>query len=347
VHVRLNTQKWWSRVSDREPSRVQSARVERVRAVAPSDAGPAAAWIIDTFPVPPALAAALPALLARLIAADVLRGELVEHVDGAARRPPVVAAFGLTGFLADRRATAYLAAPYPHLELDLLDEARRGGGNGPFLDHDAVAQANAGDGLAAFPLLWLQRENDPHAAETRVLLAAGQKSFMHMHRGYRLARILKETTADRAGAFLAGGFRERGRLAPGTALRFAGRRLAQEHVVFEASRSDMENALPGAMVSHLFAYQPPRCGFTRSEKQVLERAVDHLTDGEIAAALGITPSAVALRWRSIYVRMAERVPLALDAEPGRRAAARGREKRRRVIAFVDDHPEEMRPYPQP
>lgn len=89
---------------------------------------------------------------------------------------------------------------------------------------------------------------------------------MRLHRGYRLARILKETTTNRAESFRSGGFGECHRIPAGMPLRFDDQRLEDEHVVFEARKSDFEGSLPGSMVSHLFAYRPPRCGFTRFEK---------------------------------------------------------------------------------
>lgn len=115
-------------------------------------------------------------------------------------------------------------------------------------------------------------------------------------------------------------------------------------MVFEARKSDFEGVLPGSMVSHVFVYRRPQCGFTRLEKQVLERAADHLTDEEFSSALGIKPGAVAPRWRSIYARVAEHVPSWLDAGASVGSAARGKERRQRVIAFVTEHPEALRPY---
>src|SRR5262249_19116595 len=74
-------------------------------------------------------------------------------------------------------------------------------------------------------------------------------------------------------------------------------------------------------------------------------AAEGLIDAQIAGQLGISPAAVALRWRSVYARVAERVPSALhDTAPSSAGRGRGHEKRRRVIAFVSEHPEEMRPY---
>jgi DNA-binding CsgD family transcriptional regulator len=333
-------------LSARGPLLVNNTHVMRARAIAPNDASAAAAWIIRELPVPRDLATSLPTLLARLISEEVLRGELVEYVHGRTS-PPVFAAFGLSSFLSNATAAQYLASPYPYLELQLLGQARQSSRSGAFLSYDEIAEGNAGVGLTLFPLMWLQRSNDAAKAETRALLAACQQSFIRIHRGYRLSRILKEAPANRGSAFLAGGFREHHRLVPGTPHRFAGRTLKQEHVIFEVSRSDVEAVPPGTAISHLFAYQPPRCGLTRSEKQVLERSVSHQTDAKIAAGLGITPSAVALRWRSIYARVAAHVPSALENDPSSSSTVRGKEKRRRVIAFVSDYPEEMRPYSQP
>jgi hypothetical protein len=57
------------------------------------------------------------------------------------------------------------------------------------------------------------------------------------------------------------------------------------------------------------------------------------------------PGAVALRWRSIYARVGDRAPSVLrESVAAHGSHGRGHEKRRRVIAFVNDHPEEMRPY---
>jgi hypothetical protein len=169
-----------------------------------------------------------------------------------------------------------------------------------------------------------------------------------MHRGYRLSRILKEAPAYRAEAFVNGGFRERCRLPAGSPLHFCGRKLEREHVVYEVTRAQIDATLPGSAVGPLFDYRPPRCGFTRAEKQVLLLATEGLFDAQIACQLGISAGAVALRWRSIYARVGDRAPSVLrDSESARASHGRGHEKRRRVIAFVNDHPEEMRPYLPP
>lgn len=112
---------------------------------------------------------------------------------------------------------------------------------------------------------------------------------------------------------------------------------------FTVTRAEVEANWPGSIVAQLFAHQSPRCGFTCPEQQVLIRAADGLTDAKIASVLGITPAAVSLRWRSIYARLLESVPVVPRLEDDSNGA-RGQEKRRNVIAFINEHPEELRPY---
>jgi DNA-binding CsgD family transcriptional regulator len=335
-------------MSARKPARVDFAcGIARVRTMSPTDAEMVSGWIAREFPLPSSLAADLPALLVRLISEETLGGVVAEHIEDTSRQPAVVG-FGISGFLNEACVLEYLAAPYPHLELDLLDRCRCGRSRSTFLDYDAIAQGNAREGLTLFPLMWLQRTTDPADPESRALLTLGQQTFLRIHRGYRLNRILKEARADRAEGYVNGGFRERCLLPAGMALRFPGMKLERDHIVFEVTKSQVEATMPGIAVGHLFSYRRPRCGFSRAEKQVLSWAADGLTDAQIARQLGIGTAAVALRWRSIYARIANRSPAALQEDrPQPNTRGRGQEKRRRVLAFLNDYPEEMRPYLSP
>lgn len=319
--------------------------VRRGRIINPGDAAKAAEFIGRFSPVPDALARRLPELLRQLISDELLGGVVVEYIrhnDPA----PEFAAFGLSGFVSEAWADDYLAAPVPHIELALLDRACGNGQSRDFLNYDEVAQANAGDGLTLVPLLWLQATDDPADPEAHALLRLGQQNFLDRHRGYRLARIIKETWAERAFAFQGGGFREHCRLPAGTPLSFApGAKLERDHIIYTVTREDIEANWPGTAVGLLFAHEPPGCGFTQAEQDVLLRAAEGLTDAKIAQELGITTAAVAMRWRSIYARFAEGAPPALRFEE--LSGGRGQEKRRSVVAFVSEHPEELRPYARP
>lgn len=323
-----------------------AAFFRRVRTMNASDAPTAAEWIIRSRPVPEPLARLLPDLLQKLILEETLSGVVAEYIRDA-DSPPEFAAFGISGFVSEECAKDYLAAPVPHFGIALLDRAGRGYGEGLFLRYEEIAEANAGEGVSLFPLFWLQRSYDVTDPEARILLGLGQQAFLSGHRGYRLARILKEAPAHLASSFLGGGFREHCRLPAGTPFSFhpeAG--LEEEFAVFDITRAELEGKWPSTAVGHLFAHQQPRCGFTRFEQQVLIRAVDGLTDTKIARDLGITADAVAMRWRSIYTRVLDNAPSVLRSEECFNGA-RGQEKRRLVIAFVSEHPEELRPYARP
>lgn len=308
-----------------------------------TDAAEAAKWLIREWPVPAELARCLPGHLAHLIEQEVLNGQVIEYVhDNGAE--PELAAFGLSGFLSEECAASYLCDPVPHFALVLLDRALRPGAASTFLTYDEIADARTREGVILFPLVWLQCRNDPNDPEARELLTISHQIFLHAHRGFRMTGILKEAPAERAAAFIDGGFRQQCILRAGTPFTFSQQKLATDHIVFVARKSAVADGWSGAALDPLFLHRPARCAFTRAEQKVLLRAESDLTDSEIAEDLHISVNSVALRWRSIYARVAERVPLALHADTDRSVApTRGAEKRRRVIAFVRQHPEELRP----
>lgn len=324
-------------------SRLKQRVCRRVRHVKPGDCAALAKWMSEELPFPGKLARALPALLEQLVADETLRGSAVEDCrDGA---PPQLMAFGLSSFLHDALVQEYLGQPFPHLEIVLLERVWKGAAGQGFLGHEAVAAANAGCGATLFPLMWLQRSNDPSDEDARQLLHLCQQVFLATHSGYRINRILKEACESRADAFRRAGFREAHVLRAGTRLPFSRQTLNRDHIVFVASRTDYEKGWPGAVLDPLFMYRQPKCAFTRAEQRVLQRAEQDLTDAEIAQDLGIAVTAVSMRWRSIYARVAARVPGVLGADgPSGAEAARGAEKRRRVVAYVRQHPEELRPF---
>ena len=87
-----------------------------------------------------------------------------------------------------------------------------------------------------------------------------------------------------------------------------------------------------------------RC-FNRSEQRLLSWALPGATDEELTEMLGMSLSTVKKMWVSIYRRMEDGLPelianqLPSDIPP----TGRGREKRRRLLAYLREHPEEFRP----
>lgn len=100
----------------------------------------------------------------------------------------------------------------------------------------------------------------------------------------------------------------------------------------------------GAWAGSLFLYQAPQCGFRPSEQRLLLAALGGGTDRELAEEVGISLPAVKKTWLSIYGRVSKQLPSIFPngvaiPEDGER----GREKKQHLIAYLRDHPEELRP----
>jgi DNA-binding CsgD family transcriptional regulator len=101
----------------------------------------------------------------------------------------------------------------------------------------------------------------------------------------------------------------------------------------------------GSWISSLFRYQPPRFGFTRSEQRLLLAALAGGTDEELSCQLDASLSTIKKTWRCIYDRVAARLPELIPSnfEASGEASKRGRDKKQHLIAYLREHPEELRP----
>jgi hypothetical protein len=106
----------------------------------------------------------------------------------------------------------------------------------------------------------------------------------------------------------------------------------------------LELQRPGSWVGDLFNYRRPRCGFSRSEQQLLLAALSGATDEELTKALHVSLPTVKKTWLSIYGRAAALSHLIADQSPSESPSSRGKEKRRHLLAYLREHPEELRPY---
>jgi hypothetical protein len=123
--------------------------------------------------------------------------------------------------------------------------------------------------------------------------------------------------------------------------------VSRPHVVGIRRKELLEQSWmsAGSWVGRLFDYHPPVLGFNRSEQRVLTVALTGATDEQLSSTLGISIPAIKKTWASIYHRVADHLPElvrdALQSDAG--GAPRGREKRRDLLAYLREHPEELRP----
>jgi DNA-binding NarL/FixJ family response regulator len=216
-------------------------------------------------------------------------------------------------------------------------------GNSPLLSDKQVRQANAEAGLnlvtwvGAFDTDHLQSV-DAHAA----MFAA----FVSEHRGFLLKELIGFGMSLEA---LEGTLRSGGLLLSPVNGRYVDSLdrplqeiLAQPHVV--GLTRELAMARIGTWVGSLFVYHKPQFGFRPSEQRLLLAALLGGTDKELAEALGISLSAVKKSWGSIYDRVTARSPgLIPNHVPAELTSERGKEKKQRLLAYLREHPEELRP----
>ena len=111
--------------------------------------------------------------------------------------------------------------------------------------------------------------------------------------------------------------------------------------VLGVSRDMDRGELMGSWAGALFDYHPPVLGLSESEQRLLIAALTGITDEHLADALGISLSAVKKRWISIHRRVQDAKPELISTNVP--ASGRGKEKRRRLLAYLRGHPEELRP----
>jgi hypothetical protein len=105
-------------------------------------------------------------------------------------------------------------------------------------------------------------------------------------------------------------------------------------------------AHPGSYFASFFVYTPPRFHFNRSEQVLLRRAMMGKTCEELAESLLISPRTVKKRWHAIYEEVADTDSELLPPSiaDGLRATSRGAERRRHLLSYLRQHPEELRPF---
>jgi DNA-binding CsgD family transcriptional regulator len=284
----------------------------------------------------------LPPVWRRLHREQAAIAAVVEEPQEAS--PVPILGFGLSVFVDDRFMREARAAREPYVTARVI----RGelSGASPVLRLPAIRRVNAAEGLNVVILHYAEAPA-PLAPEVRRLLRFTLfEAFIAAHRGYRLKEILQEFWDEIEPEYVVKGWgRVRGDYADwfrsrGLALPPAGRRPYLVGIT-----RDEALAAPGSPMASLFVHAPPRFGFTPAEQRLLGEALHGRTDAELAHALGVRPTTVKARWRTIYDRVdavaGALMPASADGRDS--SSRRGPEKRRRLLEHLRQHPEELRP----
>ena len=218
-------------------------------------------------------------------------------------------------------------------------------GNSPLLPGRSLREANANGGLNLLTWEGCIRPEDAGRAETynKMILA-----FIEEHRGFLWKEIIgaQAHSAEALRSMLKSG----GSLFDPVNSRWMDSSekdldeiVAKPHLIGLNRESALSR--PGSWVGGLFDYEPPRCGFSRGEQRLLIFALGGETDERLSRTLGISRSAIKKAWHSIYDRIAKCLPELVQGESrlDTSMSERGKEKKRRLLGYLREHAEELRP----
>jgi DNA-binding CsgD family transcriptional regulator len=278
----------------------------------------------------------------RLLASGSMMGTLVEALDTHERAAVArVIGVGAGVFV----SSAFVCAEHQHPEPGLSERVLWSALASPSvaLNEREIASENMNEGLNLVIALHhgAEQESDAVKIEFRRHLVMG---FLQDVQGYRLSEILAEGVVDVEKAWcLAGGYRIRSEF---TAWYESHSEPLPRRFLCGITRAEAL-ADESTLLSLLFQYEPPRFGFTQSQRKLLIHALSHKTDAEIAVALGISLSAVKKTWAAIFEKtntQFSEVEVWDAAEDSRQQnRTRGAQKRHRLLTYLLDYPEELRP----
>jgi hypothetical protein len=217
-------------------------------------------------------------------------------------------------------------------------------GVSPVLSDKEVRSANSGDGLNE--LVWETLTLPNYSMRTEMYHLMG-RAFIDIHRGFRLKEMITsqaESPERLQWAIDAGGLYWDPRTARYIkSLRGEAKNLVKVPHIVGITR-ELEFARPGSWIGSLFDYRPPRFGFSASERRLLLSGISNRFQTDIALSrnLDVSLPTVKKTWLSIYDRVSQHVPELFD-DSAIAGTKRGKEKRRRLLAYLEEHPEELRP----
>jgi DNA-binding CsgD family transcriptional regulator len=276
-------------------------------------------------------------VLQQLLGSDGFLARIFEVVDG-----DEVKLLGLGGivFLTEEFVARAKKPPHFWIAPELMRELL--GGKQPHLSDLNIKADNSSEGLTVYSWPLGFRHEYLLLPEFMLFLLS---SFLEELRGYKIREYLGQATevegtraTMNSGAIL---LTSRGRFSELP----AGEEellLSNPHLMVITREQALKH--PGSWSSALFMYNPPIIGFSRSEQRLLEQALRGAPDEEVATTLKISLSAVKKAWRSVYDRV-ERSGVGIlpsgteEVESG----DRGKGKKHRLLAYVREHPEELRP----
>ena len=245
-------------------------------------------------------------------------------------------------FIASAFAETAKTGARPYLNTQIAERVRQG--RSPLLDMAGIRAAQFGEGITMYIPYIGWRQEYLNAEEAWKVREYTHRVMNHLGLGYYYREMMIEVAGEvsrsrglDAGLYLRTDYtpyyesmREAGVTVPAPEFRPYLLSLTRA----EAFERD------GSMLSHSFVYSKPRFAFTEREQELLCWALQGRSDDEIAPFVHVSSEAIKKRWDRIYMRVESILPSLLPVRVGER---RGPEKRGLLLAYLRDHPEELRP----
>ncbi|MGD9602486.1 MAG: hypothetical protein AB7V59_11790 [Gammaproteobacteria bacterium] len=267
-------------------------------------------------------------------------GSLVMYVfeDDALAGSERIQGFVAAGFATDAWANEVLHHDRPYLCRQLVDATLRG--ERLLLPQRLHGDANGGDGVHAFGLDFGMTSSDWYRPSVVRWFPAMERSLRDWVGGWKLRSIVREMFGHDTYALA--------RVAGYPLLRDLRRAVpadtpARERPYLCGTTRTLALRRPSSVAARLFLYSEPVFVFSPGEQAVLRLARDAMSDDAIAAALHVSPHTVKMRWRRVFDEVLARQPALLPDDASPLEHRRGSEKRRHLLAYLREHPEELRP----
>ena len=197
------------------------------------------------------------------------------------------------------------------------------------------------EGRYHFLNFYTQRHNDLSDPYTQSVLTIANEAFRLSAAGYNTQAMYFETSERDAPAIAAAGFNLRP-YADDSSLQ--GLAPAERPTLLAVTRDQALAGLPGTSVRHVFEHHPPMFRFSASQRRLLWLALFDDSDAYLIERLEVSVHGLKKLWRGIYERIEDQMPEFFGDAASDEDGKRGPEKRRQVLAYVRQRPEELRPW---
>lgn len=210
----------------------------------------------------------------------------------------------------------------------------------PMTDRE-IGLANARGTLTMLILHYSQRDHDFSRPYVHAVIAAANDTFRAFHDGYNLRALYYETTAMNDPVAVSSGFD----LHPyADDDEIASLPADRRPALYGLTRERALLRVPGAPARNAFQHQPPLFRFSASQRRLLWFALFDESDDALMPLLGVSVHGLKKLWRGIYERIEDEMPDFFGESTSDDDGKRGPEKRRQVLAYVRQRPEELRPW---